>query len=329
MKAVVLTRPCKADEMKVTEVAVPEVRPGWVLIKVDAFGLNHSEVLLRQFEVAQPYILTPIIPGIECVGTVVDPSDTQFTTGQKVMALMGGMGRSFDGSYAEYCLAPAHHVFAVDSSLDAAELSAVPETFYTAYGSLFTSLQLMAGDTLLIRGGTSTVGIAALQLAKAAGATVVTTTRSESKKARLLALGADEVVIEGEGFGWRFLERFPQGADKLLELIGASTLRESLRLTKRHGIVCHTGLLGGEYGLKNFDPIKEIPSGVYLTGFYSNSPTPDDISAMMELITRAGIRPVIAARFTLDQIAEAHQLAEQRNLMGKIVVEVSRNREAM
>ncbi len=181
MKAVVLTEPCKAEEMKITDIPMPEVRPGWVLVKVKAFGLNHSEVLLRQFEVAQSYINTPIVPGIECVGEIADPSDSGFKVGQRVIALMGGMGRSFNGSYAEYALLPINHVFAVDSSLDWKELAAIPETFYTAYGSLVMSLQLTEKDTLLIRGGSSTVGIAAIQLAKAIGARVVATSRSERK----------------------------------------------------------------------------------------------------------------------------------------------------
>ena len=320
MKAVVLTEPCSAEEMKLVDVPVPEVRPGWVLIRVKAFGINHSEVLLRQFEVAQPYINTPVVPGIECVGEIADPSDSGFSRRQRVIALMGGMGRSFNGSYAEYALLPASHVFAVDTRLEWAELAALPETFYTAFGSLKTSLQLSEKDLLLIRGGTSTVGIAALQLAKAIGAKTVSTTRSEEKADMLLNCGADDVVIEGEYFGRRFLERHPSGASKVLELIGASTLRESLRITACHGVVCHTGLLGGIFGLKDFDPIKEIPSGVYLTGFYSNTPTRDVIDDMMRLIDLAGIRPVIARRFEFAQIAEAHKLAEKRGQIGKIVV---------
>ncbi len=278
MKAVVLTEPCEAREMKLTEVAVPEVTPGRVLIKVKAFGINHSEVLLRQFEVARNYIRKPIIPGIECVGEVVDPSDSGLKRGEKVMALMGGMGRSFNGSYAEYCLVPADHVFAIKSTLPWDELAAIPETYYTAYGTFSLSLQVNPGDLLLIRGGTSTVGLAALQLAKAIGATIISTTRNPGKSRLLLDNGADDVILEGEDFDSRFLARYPQGASKVLELIGASTLRESLQITARHGIVCHTGLLGGVYGLKDFDPIKEIPSGVYLTGFYSNSPTQEQIT---------------------------------------------------
>ncbi|MBD5316512.1 MAG: zinc-binding dehydrogenase [Bacteroides sp.] len=322
MKAIVLTEPCKAEEMKLTEIPMPEVRPGWVLIKVRAFGINHSEVLLREFEVAQKYINKPIVPGIECVGEVIDPSDSGFRKGQRVMALMGGMGRSFNGSYAEYALLPSRIVFAVDSNLDWEELAAIPETFYTAYGSLVTSLQLSKDELLLVRGGSSTVGLAAIQLGKAIGARVVATTRSLNKADILKEYGADDVVLEGDGFRERFLEKHPDGASKVLELIGASTLRESLKLTALHGIVCHTGLLGGVYGLKNFDPIKEIPSGVYLTGFYSNYPTQTQITDMMNLIERGNIHPIIARIFTLEQIADAHLLAERIGRMGKIVVAV-------
>ena len=320
MKAVVLTKPCKAEEMTLTEIPVPQTRPGWVLIKVKAFGINHSEVLLRQFEIAQDYIRKPIVPGIECVGEVIDPSDTGLAKGQRVIALMGGMGRSFNGSYAEYALLPGSHVFPIESNLGWDELAAIPETFYTAYGSLSLSLQLNPDDTLLIRGGSSTVGIAALQLAKAIGATVISTTRSEKKGEILRSYGADNVILEGEDFRKRFLEKYPTGATKVLELIGASTLYESMRLTAMHGIVCHTGLLGGVYGLKNFDPIKDIPSGVYLTGFYSNHPTQRQISDMMSLIEKGGIHPVIAENFTLKKISEAHILAEKRGEIGKIVV---------
>ncbi len=320
MKAVLLTGPCKASEMTLTDVPIPAIRPGWVLVKVKAFGINHSEVLLRKFEIANSYIVKPIIPGIECVGTIVDSSGTDFRNGDRVMALMGGMGRSFNGSYAEYALLPADHVFAVDSDLRWDELAALPETYYTAFGSLTLSLQLNCNDRLLIRGATSTVGLAAIQLAKALESEVIATTRSERKAEILLQCGADAVIPEGEKFDNRFLERYPDGATKVLELIGAATLRESLRVTARHGIVCHTGLLGGVFGLNEFDPIKEIPSGVYLTGFYSNSPTRQQIDNMMTLIRQSGLHPIIARRLSFDKISEAHILAEERSNIGKIVV---------
>lgn len=320
MKAIVLTEPCTAEEMAVSEIETPEVRPGWILIKIKAFGLNHSEALLREFEISNNYIRKPIVPGIECVGIIEDPSDSNFKKGERVIAMMGGMGRSFNGSYAHYVLMPESHVFSIKSSLDWKELAAVPETFFTAYGSLVTSLQLNANDLLLIRGGTSTVGIAALQLAKAIGATVISTTRSQVKAAFLKKLGADDVILEGEDFYKRVIAKYGHSVSKVLELIGAQTLRESLQLVSLHGIVCHTGLLGGVFSMKNFDPIKEIPAGVYLTGFYSNTPSKYQINGMMDLIEKGDIHPVIAESFCLEDISKAHKLLEKNSRIGKIVV---------
>ncbi len=213
MKAVILTAPTPAEQVRLCEVPVPAVRPGWVLVKVKAFGMNHSEQILRLSEIQANYIQKPIIPGIECVGEIADPSDSQFATGQKVAALMGGMGRSFSGSYAEYALLPAHHVFAVSSDLSWAQLAAVPETYFTAWGSLFASLHLKSEDTLLVRGGTCALGYAAIQLAKALGCRVIATTHRSEKLPLLAAADAailDTGILEdsiirrdkGPGAGW-------------------------------------------------------------------------------------------------------------------------------
>lgn len=183
MKAVVLKGCCKAEELKITDIPLPEVKAGWVLVKIYAAGLNHSEALLRMFEADQDYINTPIVPGIECVGEIADASDSSLAIGDKIIALMGGMGRSFNGSYAEYALLPVSNVFKVEINLDWISLAAIPETYFTAYGSLFEGLLLNAKDTLLIRGATSTVGQASIQLAKAVGATVVAAARSPAMSA--------------------------------------------------------------------------------------------------------------------------------------------------
>ena len=163
MKAVVLNGITPADQVKLTEVPIPQVKPGWVLVKVRAFGMNHSEQVLRLSEIEAPYIQKPVIPGIECVGEIAEPSDSGWKVGQKVVALMGGMGRSFNGSYAEYALLPVHHVFPVDTDLPWDALAAVPETWFTAWGSLFECLQLKSEDTLLIRGATCALGYARSQ----------------------------------------------------------------------------------------------------------------------------------------------------------------------
>ena len=133
MKAVVLTEPTQAEDVFLSDVPVPQIRSGWVLVKIKAFGLNHSEQILRLSEIQADYIQKPIIPGIECVGEVAAPSDSPLQEGQKVVALMGGMGRSFNGSYAQYALLPASHVFPVETELSWTELAAVPETYFTAW----------------------------------------------------------------------------------------------------------------------------------------------------------------------------------------------------
>ena len=196
MKAVVLTKPTKGEDVVLSNIAMPEVKPGWVLVKVKAFGMNHSEEILREFEIQNDYIQKPIIPGIECVGEIEDPSDSGWKKGQKIAALMGGMGRSFNGSYAEYALLPAHHVFPVESALAWEEMAAIPETYFTAWGSLFQCLRLTKEDKFLVRGATCALGYVAVQLAKALGCTVVGTTHRESKMELLKEAGCDECILD-------------------------------------------------------------------------------------------------------------------------------------
>jgi len=320
MKAVVLYKTCTPQELTVSEVPIPIVKAGWVLIKVKAFGLNRSELMMREYEGDASYIQLPRILGIECVGEVEDCSDTHLKKGQKVVALMGGMGRSFDGSYAEYALIPARNVFSVDTNLDWAELAAIPETYFTAYGSLFQSLQLVYTDVLLVRGGTSAAGLAAIQIAKSIGATVLASTRKESKRELLIKQGADHVLIEDGTLAQQLKQLYSQGIDKVLELIGPSTLYESMSLLKLHGIVCVTGILGKKVTIENFYPIKDIPSGVYLTGFSSNSPSQQIKDKIFAHITKYNLHPTIARTFSLEEIADAHQMMENNKANGKIVV---------
>lgn len=319
MRAIVINGCCKAEDLHVSEIPVPEVRPGWVLVKIHAAGLNHSEALLRMFEADNDYIHTPIVPGIECVGEVADASDSSLQRGDRVVALMGGMGRSFHGSYAEYALLPARNVFKVETALDWLSLAAVPETYFTAFGSLTEGLLLQAGDTLLVRGATSTVGLAAIQLAKAIGATVVAASRRESSFERLKALGADHCVIDD---GHISRQPLPVSPNKVLELIGPKTLSDSLATVSRPGYVCSTGILGNVFTVEHFDPIKYIPNGVFLTGFFSNYPTQQAIDRLFALIDCAGIQPLYSRVFTLDQIAEAHTQLEHGTAGGKIILQL-------
>lgn len=319
MKAIQINGCCKAEELRVSEIPVPRVRPGWILVKIHAAGLNHSEALLRMYEADNNYIATPIVPGIECVGEIADASDTRFKVGQRVVALMGGMGRSFDGSYAEYALLPAHHVFAVDTDLEWVELAAIPETYYTAYGSLVEGLQLTKGDTLLVRGATSTVGQAAIQMAKAMGAKVIAACRREESFAKMMAIGADSCVVDNGALAEHPWKARP---NKVLELVGPKTLADSMRTVSRPGYVCSTGILGNVYTVEHFDPIKYIPNGVFLTGFFSNSPTQNDIDAIFSILHKNSLKPLYAKVLTMNDIVEAHTLLERGGAGGKIIMKI-------
>lgn len=322
MKAVVLERTCKATELTVSNIPVPKVKPDWVLVKVKAFGINRSELIMRSFEADAPYIHLPRILGIECVGEVADPSNSHFKKGQRVVALMGGMGRSFDGSYAEYALLPINNVFAADINLGWEELAAVPETYFTSYGSLFDCLQLTSSDTLFLRGATSALGLVTIQLAKSIGSTVLATTRNEDKLELLTKHGADYALLDDATLPEQVHSLYPAGVTKALELVGPATLEQSMKFLSYRGIICSTGVLGCKVSLDNFDPIKDIPNGVYLCSFFSNYPTQEKMNQIFNHIRQYNLKPPIGKVFTLDEIAEAHLLAESNRTKGKLVVTV-------
>ena len=315
MKAVVLDKVTEASDITLSEYPVPEIRPGWVLVKVKAFGLNHSEQILRLNEIRADYIQKPVIPGIECVGEIADPSDSGLSAGQKVAALMGGLGRSFNGSYAEYALLPRRNVFTFESDLSWAELGAVPETYFTAWGSLFECLQLTAEDSLLIRGATCALGYAAIQIAKALGCKVTATTH-RAEKLSLIQTADESLVDDGKLTGKL------QGISKALDLVGLRNLRDTLTSVEKGGIVCQAGILGGVYTLNSFDPIKDIPNGVYLTGFFSNYPTQKIMTGIFTFLSNNNLTPVIGKIFDFDNIKEAIAAQENGRINGKIVVKV-------
>ena len=315
MKAVVLDKTTEARDIILSECPIPDARPGWVLVKVKAFGLNQSERILRLNELNASYIHKPIIPGIECVGEIADPSDTGLTVGQKVVALMGGMGRSFNGSYAEYALLPERIVFAVDSDLPWEVLGAVPETYFTAWGSLFECLRLTAEDTLLIRGATCALGYAATQIANALGCRVIATTHRESKLA--LIADADEAVLDDGKLTGRI-----HGVTRALDLIGPRNLKDTLTAVEKGGIVCQTGILGGVYALNGFDPIKNIPNGVYLTGFFSNYPTQQIMDEIFAFLNKKNLVPVCGQVYNFENIRDAVAAQDEGKVNGKIVVKV-------
>lgn len=315
MKAVVLDKVTAACDIFLSRKEIPEVKPGWLLIRVKAFGMNHSEKILRLEEIKYDYIKKPIVPGIECVGEVVNESDTRFKKGQKVMALMGGMGRSFDGAYVEYALLPEKIVFSIDSDMSWAELGAIPETYFTAWGSLFEALNLQKNDTLLIRGASCALGYAAIQIAKALGSKVIATTHKESKLE--LISEANEILIDDGQLTGKI-----KGVTKALDLVGPKNLIDTMKAVEKGAFVCQTGILGGVYAFNNFDPIKDIPNGVYLTSFYSNYPTQKQINDIYTFLKEHKLRPKYDKLYKFSDIKSAILMQESGQAKGKIVVEM-------
>ena len=326
MKAAIVQTPGKPEVLELKEVPKPKPRSGWVLIRVMAFGLNRSEMFTRQGHSGSA-VTFPRILGIEGVGVVEAAPGTPLEPGQKVAAVMGGMGRDYDGSYAEFTLVPATQVMPAATDLPWETFAAIPETFLTAWGSLVTSLDVRNGNTLLIRGGTSSIGMAALTLAKDLGATVVATTRSPKKKEALIANGADHVVIDTGSISDAVREIFPAGVTHVLELIGTATLLDSLKAAARQGVVCHTGILGNAWVLKEFDPMAAIPSSVRLTTFLSEtvdaSTSTPALQKVLDAASDGRFRVNLNRTFRLDEIVEAHRYMEANQATGKIVIKVS------
>lgn len=320
MKALVLEKSTKIEDLKLSEIKIPKIKDDWILIKVMAFGLNHSEALFRQIEIEDEHFKKPRVPGIECVGIIENPSNTNFKKGDKIIALMGGMGRIFDGSYEEYALLPSKNVFRVQTNLDWIHLAAIPETYFTAWGSLFISLQLKEKETLLIRGGTSALGIASIILAKSLGCKVMVTTRSNKNNKLLKDLGVDEIIIDTNN---SIKNQLTEKVDKILELVGPLTVVESMQFLKTGGICCSTGILGNVYTLNNFDPIKDIPNSCYLTGFFSNYPTQEIIDEIMDYIEKHHIIPHIGKIYDFLNVKEYCKDLEDGNTNGKGIVIVS------
>jgi len=320
MTAVVLDEPGPPSALQIRQVPRPCPQPGWVLISVRAFGLNRSELHMR-LGLADA-VTFPRVPGVEAVGVVAGCPGGEFAEGQQVATFAGGMGRAFDGGYAEYCCVPATRVVPFRSDLDWTTLGALPVMLQTASGSLTIGLDAREGQSLLIRGGTSSVGMATAVLARRLGMRVLSTTRHQVKAPALRDVGVDEVILDDGQVAGRVQSIVPGGVDAALELIGTPTLPDTLRSTRVHGVVCFTGMLSNQWIIDKFYPIGYIPQGVRLTAYSGEAAAlpPAVLQGFIDAVRDGAAVVPIGAVYQIDQIVEAHTAMEEGRVAGKIVV---------
>jgi NADPH:quinone reductase-like Zn-dependent oxidoreductase len=325
VRAVVLVEPGPVDNLVLRSLPMPPNRDGWVRIRVEAFGLNRSELMTR-LGLSGDAVTYPRVLGIECAGVVDQaPARSGLEPGQQVVALMGGMGRTYDGGYAEYTSVPLTQVIPIRTDLPWEVVGALPEMIQTAQGSLTTGLDLQSGQSLLIRGGTSSVGLAAAALAKQLGATVLATTRRPDRVEWLHGRGIDLPLVDTGTIADSVRQLYPEGVDAALELVGTPTLPDTLRSVRVHGTVCFTGLLSNQWTVRDFYPIGYIPAGVRLTAYEGNAADlPRQVMQRVLDAVADGTLPITVHHVYdgLEQVRRAHSDMLNNTATGKLVVRV-------
>ncbi|GLZ76978.1 NADPH:quinone reductase [Actinorhabdospora filicis] len=319
MRAAVLSGPGPVENLTVTDLPLPEPGPGWVRVRVEAAGINRSELHTRLGLAVG--VTFPRVPGIEAVGTVDLDPDGVLEPGTQVAAMMGDMGRSYDGGYAEYTIVPREILIPFRSELPWETIGAVPETLQTAYGSLTTGLDLREGQTLLIRGGTSALGMAATALARDMGAKVLATSRSAARLGAIEAQGAHGIVDDGK-VAEKVRELYPEGVDAALELVGTDVLPDTLRAVRVHGTVCFTGMLSNQWTVPDFYPIGYLPKGVRLAAYGGeSSDLPAEVlQSYLDRIAAGAVTLGPVTVYPLADVRRAHDDLEHNRVFGKLVL---------
>ncbi|MEO0470960.1 MAG: zinc-binding dehydrogenase [Bacteroidota bacterium] len=323
MKAWLLESYGGPEVLRLTELPDPQPREGWILIDIKAFGLNRSELYTRQGH-SGPEVTLPRVPGIECVGVVVDGGGTDLQVGQKVAAAMGFMGRKHDGGYAQKTVLPRANVFPIDTDLDWTDFGAIPETYLTAWGVMMEAVGLQTGQTVLLRGGTSSVGMACTSIAKDLGCTVLATTRKEAKRQYMLDAGVDHVIIDHGSVREEVLDIVPEGVHGVVELVGReTTIKDSLLCARPKGCVGLVGFLGNEWGYEFFP---WMPSTVKLTMYSSETLTKEYATPVLQKIVdkvaAGAYQSNVFHAFAFEELQVAHRMMEENRAAGKLVIRV-------
>lgn len=323
MKGWMVTTPGGPDVLELVEVPDPEPRDGWVLIAIRAFGLNRSELYTRQGHSGAD-VPFPRILGIECVGEVVDGGGTDLLPGQRVAAAMGQLGRTHHGGYAEFTSQPRSNVYPIETTLDWPTFGALPESYLTAWGAVMEAIDIRQDEALLVRGATSSVGMAAASIAAGVGATTIGTTRNEAKTQALLDAGFDHVVVDRGDVVEQVRSLRPDGVEGVVDLVGLeSTITEGLSLCRPKATMCMVGFLGDTWDYQFFP---WMPSTVNLTIYTSetlheHTATPN-LRYIVDQVQRGEYRANIDTVFDFADLVAAHRAMEANAASGKLVVVV-------
>lgn len=325
MKAILINEKGGPENLVLSDYAKPTAMHDSILIQVRAFGINRAEIYMRRGDWGD----TTDIIGIECVGVVEEDPSGEFKKGQQVAAMVGGMARSINGSYAEFVNVPKTNVVPFRSSLPWNQLAAIPETYATAWAILNWCLEGRQGETLLIRGGTSTLGMAGIILARQMGMKVVATTRNAEKTGLLKEFGADSVIIDEGNIRDQLTAIYPSGVDKVMDLVGTVSLDDSMACIRPRGSICLAGFLGGLKPIEQFQPIFQVPGTIRLTTLASAFTFGQKGFELSEIplqqiitdIEEGRIRNILNRTFSAGNIADAHRLVETNAANGKVVVQ--------
>ena len=330
MRAVVIRERRDATGLTPEQIPVPRPADGQVLVRVLATTVISSEIASRE---GVSTAALPLVLGNDFVGIVEEAPTAPGLLGERVVGAYGGYGYTRDGAWADFIVVDEPDVFPVHTSLDTVTLAAMPGSFTAASGAL-RSLGDLAGKSLLIRGGTSGVGLAAATLAIDAGARVLATTRDAVKAERLREHGVADVIIDGPDLAARVRAVIPGGVDLAVELLGVDALAQTLRSVAEYGTACLTGLLRDQAesirsgiredrAIPGFPhPMELIPPTVRLTvgGVDGTARTPDLVTEWVAGIESGRYRMPVDSVFTLDQMDQAHLRRADPATFGKIVV---------
>lgn len=324
MKAIVITQPGAPDVLQIAERPTPAYGPDEVLVKVAAAGINRPDIYQRKGNYPPPPGAPPDIPGLEISGTITQVGDgvKRWKIGDKICALVIG------GGYAEYCNVPEGQCLPIPEGLNLVEAASLPETFFTVWSNVFDRGKLQPGESLLIHGGSSGIGVTAIQMARALGSKVYITAGSDEKCEFCRSLGADEAINYRTHDFVNEVERIThkKGVNVILDMIGGSYTPRNLRALAEDGRLVMINTMEGKD--VQIDLSLVMRKRLSITGSMLRPRSvafKAEIAASLEkniwpLLASGQIKPVVSAIFPAHQAADAHALMESSQHVGKIVL---------